>query len=69
METALLQAQRPDRTRPDVVGNGGSAGTINDLRIVEERNPDKQAPSRNRQSLWAKRRTKGAQVHEGNKAK
>lgn len=69
METALLQTQRPDRTRPDFVGNGGSAGTTNDLRTVEKRGADKQPLSRNRQTLWRKRAFEGARVHEGNKAK
>tara|TARA_R110000868_G_scaffold260154_1_gene518398 strand:+ start:1518 stop:1727 length:210 start_codon:yes stop_codon:yes gene_type:complete len=69
MEKALSQVQRPDRTRPDVVGNGGSAGVVDNVGVDQEPAIDRQPLNRNRQSLWAKRRTASASAHEGHQPK
>ena len=69
METALLQAQRADRTRPDVVGNGGSAGTVDNVGTDKEPRVNRETSRRTRQTLWRKRAFADSRVHEGNKAK
>jgi hypothetical protein len=68
METALSQAFRA-ATRKANARNGGSTGTVDNVRNYKEPRVDRETSRRTRQTLWRKRAFEGARVHEGNKAK